>query len=126
MLAPDGNAKIPTRLQQLIDSARLGRKSGAGFYEYPNDRITKPAADPARVPAGLADRLLRPLLDEAQRALAEGIVADADLVDAGAIFGTGFAFYTGGPLHYLANRDKAVALVVDTAPAPLAAAGKSG
>jgi 3-hydroxyacyl-CoA dehydrogenase/enoyl-CoA hydratase/3-hydroxybutyryl-CoA epimerase len=44
------------------------------------------------------------MLSEAQRALAEGIVADADLVDAGAIFGTGFAFYTGGPMHYLASR----------------------
>ena len=32
--------------------------------------------------------------------LAEGIVADADLVDAGAIFGTGFAPFRGGPLHY--------------------------
>jgi len=30
-------------------------------------------------------------------------VADADLVDAGAIFGTGFAPFTGGPLHYAAG-----------------------
>jgi len=37
---------------------------------------------------------------EAEAALAEGIVADADLVDAGAIFGTGFAPFRGGPLHY--------------------------
>ena len=37
---------------------------------------------------------------EASAALAEGIVADADLVDAGAIFGTGFAPFRGGPLHY--------------------------
>jgi len=36
--------------------------------------------------------------------LAEGIVADADLVDAGAIFGTGFAPFTGGPLHYAATQ----------------------
>jgi 3-hydroxyacyl-CoA dehydrogenase/enoyl-CoA hydratase/3-hydroxybutyryl-CoA epimerase len=35
--------------------------------------------------------------------LAEGIVADADLVDAGAIFGTGFAPFRGGPLHYQAT-----------------------
>ena len=42
----------------------------------------------------------RPFVAEASAALAEGIVADADLVDAGAIFGTGFAPFRGGPLHY--------------------------
>jgi 3-hydroxyacyl-CoA dehydrogenase/enoyl-CoA hydratase/3-hydroxybutyryl-CoA epimerase len=41
---------------------------------------------------------------EARAALAEGIVADADLVDAGAIFGTGFAPFRGGPLHYASAR----------------------
>ena len=46
--------------------------------------------------------LIEPYLREARRALAEGIVADADLVDAGLIFGTGFAPFRGGPLHYLA------------------------
>jgi len=32
--------------------------------------------------------------------VADGVVADADLADAGVIFGTGFAPFTGGPLHY--------------------------
>jgi 3-hydroxyacyl-CoA dehydrogenase/enoyl-CoA hydratase/3-hydroxybutyryl-CoA epimerase len=41
-----------------------------------------------------------PYIAEAKAALAEHIVADADLVDAGAIFGTGFAPFRGGPLHY--------------------------
>ena len=48
-------------------------------------------------PAGLADRLIGPFVAEAKAALAEGIVADADLVDAGAMFGTGFAPFRGGP-----------------------------
>jgi 3-hydroxyacyl-CoA dehydrogenase/enoyl-CoA hydratase/3-hydroxybutyryl-CoA epimerase len=52
------------------------------------------------VPEGLADRLVGPFVAEAKSALAEGIVADKDLVDAGAIFGTGFAPFRGGPLHY--------------------------
>ena len=60
------------------------------------------------MPAGLAQRLIDPFVAEAQAALAEGIVADADLVDAGAIFGTGFAPFRGGPLHY-AQRARATA-----------------
>jgi len=39
-------------------------------------------------------------VQEAKSAVVERIVADADLVDAGAIFGTGFAPFRGGPLHY--------------------------
>ena len=31
------------------------------------------------------------------------MVANADLVDAGMIFGTGFAPFRGGPLHYKAS-----------------------
>ena len=49
----------------------------------------------------LVAQLIEPYLQEAQRVLQEGIVADADLVDAGLIFGTGFAPFRGGPLHYL-------------------------
>jgi 3-hydroxyacyl-CoA dehydrogenase/enoyl-CoA hydratase/3-hydroxybutyryl-CoA epimerase len=37
------------------------------------------------------------------------VVADADLVDAGAIFGTGFAPFRGGPLWYAAHRGAAAA-----------------
>ena len=40
------------------------------------------------------------MLDECERALADGIVANADHVDAGVIFGTGFAPFRGGPMHY--------------------------
>jgi len=46
------------------------------------------------------DRLVYALLNEAAACLHEGIVADPDLVDAGVIFGTGFAPFRGGPLHY--------------------------
>ena len=56
------------------------------------------------MPAGLAERLIDPFVAEARAALAEGIVDDGDLVDAGAIFGTGFAPFRGGPLHYAATR----------------------
>ena len=40
------------------------------------------------------------MIDECEKALDEGVVASADHVDAGVIFGTGFAPFRGGPLHY--------------------------
>ncbi len=96
MLSPD--AASPRKLMELVEAGHLGRKSKRGFYDYSTG---KPAKQPAgTVPAGLAERLIGPFVAEAKAALAEGIVADADLVDAGAIFGTGFAPFRGGPLHY--------------------------
>ena len=48
--------------------------------------------------------MIEPYLAEAKKAVEEGIVTDADLADAGLIFGTGFAPFRGGPMHYLAQR----------------------
>jgi len=44
------------------------------------------------------------LLNEAVACLREGVVASADLLDAAIIFGTGFAPFRGGPLHYARHR----------------------
>jgi 3-hydroxyacyl-CoA dehydrogenase/enoyl-CoA hydratase/3-hydroxybutyryl-CoA epimerase len=96
LLAP--NIDPPRKLAELVGSGRLGKKSGAGFYTWANNRPQKQPA--ANVPADLAARLVDPLVAEAQSALDEGIVSDADLVDAGAIFGAGFAPFRGGPLQY--------------------------
>jgi 3-hydroxyacyl-CoA dehydrogenase/enoyl-CoA hydratase/3-hydroxybutyryl-CoA epimerase len=92
------NAAPPRELMKRVDAGELGKKSGRGFYRWEAGKSVKGAA--GAVPAGLADRLVGPYVDEAKAALADGIVADADLVDAGAIFGTGFAPFRGGPLHY--------------------------
>ncbi|HEY8623107.1 MAG TPA: 3-hydroxyacyl-CoA dehydrogenase NAD-binding domain-containing protein [Casimicrobiaceae bacterium] len=91
----------PKRLSELIAAGNLGRKTKRGFYDWSSGKAAKSA--PGVVPPGLSDRLIRPLVTAAEGALAEGIVADADLVDAGAIFGTGFAPFRGGPLHYAAT-----------------------
>lgn len=98
----DRDSAPPKRLSELIAAGYLGRKTKRGFYDWSGGKAAKSA--PGAVPPGLADRLIRPLITEAEAALAEGIVADADLVDAGAIFGTGFAPFRGGPLHYAATR----------------------
>lgn len=52
----------------------------------------------------IADTLLQPYFDACEATLAEGIVEDADVLDAGMIFGTGFAPFRGGPLHYLKQK----------------------
>jgi len=96
MLSPD--ATPPKKLAELVAAGHLGRKTTRGFYDYASGKPAKGSPGPA--PAGLGDRLIEPFVAEAKAALAEGIVADADLVDAGAIFGTGFAPFRGGPLHY--------------------------
>ncbi len=91
----------PARLMELVAAGNLGKKTGRGFYAWVDGRAQKQPA--AAVPTGLAERLVGPYVAEAKAALAEHIVADADLVDAGAIFGTGFAPFRGGPLHYAAG-----------------------
>ena len=94
-----GDAAVaPARLMELVNAGSLGRKTGKGFYTWVDGRPQKGAA--GTVPEGLAERMVGPFVSEAQSALAHHIVADADLVDAGAIFGTGFAPFRGGPLHY--------------------------
>ena len=50
------------------------------------------------------------MVNEAVACLHDGVVSDADLLDAGVIFGTGFAPFRGGPLNYARERgvDKVV------------------
>ncbi|HRD92563.1 MAG TPA: 3-hydroxyacyl-CoA dehydrogenase NAD-binding domain-containing protein [Accumulibacter sp.] len=98
-----GDAEPPKCLRERFAAGHLGKKGGKGFYDYRKGKPAKGAA--GSVPAGLAARLVKPLLDRTQQLVSDGVVADAELADAGVIFGTGFAPFTGGPLNYLRSQN---------------------
>ncbi|WWW35035.1 3-hydroxyacyl-CoA dehydrogenase NAD-binding domain-containing protein [Stenotrophomonas rhizophila] len=100
-LAPFLGLQIPAALQ-TVEPGKRGKKDGQGIYKWENGRAQKPDVPAnAEVPADLEDRLILPLLNEAVACLHDGVVADADLLDAGVIFGTGFAPFRGGPIQYI-------------------------
>jgi 3-hydroxyacyl-CoA dehydrogenase/enoyl-CoA hydratase/3-hydroxybutyryl-CoA epimerase len=92
--------KPPRTMEKLVQDGKLGRKSAQGLYRWEDGKAVKDNTRAGGADTALQDRLILPFLNEAVRALREGIVEDADLLDAGAIFGTGFAPFRGGPIHY--------------------------
>jgi 3-hydroxyacyl-CoA dehydrogenase/enoyl-CoA hydratase/3-hydroxybutyryl-CoA epimerase len=85
------------------EQKKFGKKTGEGFYVWHADKPDKPSTA-APSPPDLQDRLMLPLINEAVAVLREHIVADADLIDAGVIFGAGFAPFRGGPIQYARTR----------------------
>jgi 3-hydroxyacyl-CoA dehydrogenase/enoyl-CoA hydratase/3-hydroxybutyryl-CoA epimerase len=104
-MAPAGGSK----LDEMVAAGKLGKKSGEGFYVWKDGKPQK--AEPEK-PWDKAElerlgrELVDPLLRECERVRDEAIVDSPDLVDGGVIFGTGFAPFRGGPLHFLASEPK--------------------
>ncbi len=92
-----------TRIEERIAAGKLGRKSGEGFYLWQDGKPQRHKVAATDISGDLQDRLILALVNEARACLREGIVLDADLVDAGLIFGAGFAPFRGGPLAWAAE-----------------------
>ena len=90
------------KLRQLVQSRQLGRKSGQGLYRWRDGKVVREAK--VAPPPDLSDRLILVLVNECVACAREGIVDDTDLIDAGVIFGTGFAPFRGGPIEYARSR----------------------
>ncbi|UJX24615.1 fatty acid oxidation complex subunit alpha FadJ [Pseudoalteromonas sp. CF6-2] len=102
--------KAPDAFNRLIDSKRLGRKTGRGFYLY--DKKDKKVDEsvyellgvtpsPRLNKSEIAKRCVAQMLNEAVRCLDDGIIASPRDGDIGAIFGIGFPPFLGGPFSYM-------------------------
>jgi len=110
MLGGEDAAEDATLLKSYVEQGKLGKKSGEGFYQW---KKGKPVKD-ARASEGvnlqsLAEELMAPYFEECLACLEDEIVADSDVLDAGMIFGTGFAPFRGGPIFYLAQKGQPAA-----------------
>ncbi|CRI67555.1 Short chain enoyl-CoA hydratase / 3-hydroxyacyl-CoA dehydrogenase [Thiocapsa sp. KS1] len=96
--------ETPERLRRMVADGQLGKKSGRGFHRYRDGQaVPESISHGDRPPHDLTERLIFRLLNECVACLREGVVADPDLLDAGVVFGTGFAPHRGGPLHEIAQ-----------------------
>ena len=106
---PERIAAAP-QLEALVAAGRLGRKCGVGFYRHRGGRRT-PDPQTARLlrparrrkpqsPEVLAERMTLAMVNEAAYCLAEGVVADAGMLDLALLYGAGFPLFRGGPLRH--------------------------
>ncbi len=93
-------------IRKKVEAGKLGKKSGEGFYSWSKGKPDKKAVQAGSEPRDLVrDRMLYMMLNESVQCLAEAVVEDADGLDMGMIFGTGFPPFQGGPMQYLRSHD---------------------
>jgi 3-hydroxyacyl-CoA dehydrogenase/enoyl-CoA hydratase/3-hydroxybutyryl-CoA epimerase len=101
-LAPFLGLELPPGLEEKLEAGKRGKKDGQGLYTWVEGKPQKPQLDPDYTPPpDLRDRMILAMVNEAVACLADNVVDDADLLDAGVIFGTGFAPFRGGPIQFV-------------------------
>ncbi|MBN2700687.1 MAG: 3-hydroxyacyl-CoA dehydrogenase NAD-binding domain-containing protein [Methylohalobius sp. ZOD2] len=102
ILTENLGGEVPRLLRDKVAAGELGVKSGTGFYRYQRDKPIVWRKSTSSLPRRtIEERLILRLLNECVAVLREKVVEDPDLVDAGMVFGAGFAPFRGGPMHYL-------------------------
>jgi len=105
MLGGESAKREAALLKEKVHAGELGKKTGKGFYVWEKGKPKRADVDTGHYALDeITDALMQPYFDACEAALADGIVEDADILDAGMIFGTGFAPFRGGPLYYLQQR----------------------
>ncbi|WP_028581473.1 3-hydroxyacyl-CoA dehydrogenase NAD-binding domain-containing protein [Desulfogranum japonicum] len=96
------NDLMPKSFQSLLNQGRVGKKSGAGYYIYKGNKPQKKRPQKHFVlPGDIIDRMILRMVNESISCLREKVVSDSDLLDAGMIFGTGFAPFRGGVIQHM-------------------------
>ena len=111
-------AKVVAAFDRAMEQKWLGKKAGRGFYVHDTGRKRRAAGDssPLSVNEELVSvlatnttaldadaiqwRLVLPMVNEAARALEEGVTGSADAIDLAMVLGTGFAPFRGGMIHF--------------------------
>jgi 3-hydroxyacyl-CoA dehydrogenase/enoyl-CoA hydratase/3-hydroxybutyryl-CoA epimerase len=107
-----GDRLRPSRVIAVMRAdGRLGRKNARGFYFYKDGHKTGADSSVFHLlgvrplgevdPRLVEDRLVFAMLNEAARAMSEGVVRTPRDGDIGALFGIGFPAFRGGPLREL-------------------------
>ena len=93
-------------LESMVEAGKKGKKTGEGFYKWEKGKPVRDSeAHKGHDLEKLAHDLIQPYLDECLACLRDDVVENEELLDAGMIFGTGFAPFRGGPVHYINNTE---------------------
>ncbi len=104
---------VPEAMGKVLESGRLGRKNGKGFYTYgdPKKKKVVDATVYDALPGGrrrkkidreeIVERCVLQMVNEAVLTLGEGVLRSARDGDVGAVFGLGFPPFRGGPFHWI-------------------------
>lgn len=100
----------------LCEAGRRGQKTGAGYYDYDENRNHKPSAEVEKIILEFSEksqnvrreideeeilaRCIYPMINEGAKILEEGIAIRASDVDVVWVYGYGWPIYRGGPMHY--------------------------